>query len=410
LNLKIAVDYYNAAEEKLFECYPNYEEFKILVGKEITISKDEFLSYMIFTEQADDDGWRTYPELKERVQHRLGDIQDFLDFSNGSIQSKLSSERMFASKMTERIGVSIGINVINKFHGLTEADWAITPKTYLDGKRLKDFDYEISVASDGVKFIQVENKGTVNEDNKSKTSSVSIHYASIKEKKNVIIARDKANAVPKNQNIYYGTIAVLDDKNTAKLWLIDPEAFQVDWSPRKFKLISRLIYYSNIFSEIGIHKRVQIALNERISKLIESKDIEQFNRVPIDAKIAFTFVQNDNFVSINGNEAFGTFFFIENKNGGDVFLMALPKTIIKLIIAQNFDSILDYSFNNIEYTERVSIELSTKLSKASEDFNYTKTDFVFDESRKKYFYQKYQNISSTSSGRVFGIIDNIKNK
>ena len=410
MNLKIAVDYYNAAEEKLFECYPNYEEFKILVGKEITISKDEFLSYMMFTEQADDDGWRTYPELKERVQHRLGDIQDFLDFSNGSIQSKLSSERMFASKMTERIGVSIGINVINKFHGLTEADWAITPKTYLDGKRLKDFDYEISVASDSVKFIQVENKGTVNEDNKSKTSSVSSHYASIKEKKNVIIARDKANGIPKNQNIYYGTIAVLDNINTAKLWLVDPESFQVDWSPRKFKLISRLIYYLNIFSEIGIHKRVQIALNERISKLIESKDIEQFNRVPIDAKIAFTFVQNDNFVSINSNEAFGTFFFIENKNGGDVFLMALPKTIIKLIIAQNFDSILDYSFNNIEYTERVSIELSTKLSKASEDFNYTKTDFVFDESRKKYFYQKYQNISSTSSGRIFGIIDNIKNK
>lgn len=410
MNLKIAVDYYNAAEEKLFECYTNYEEFKILVGKEITISKDEFLSYMMFTEQADDDGWRTYPELKERVQHRLGDIQDFLDFSNGSIQSKISSERMFASKMTERIGVSIGINIINKFHGLTEADWAITPNTYLDGKRLKDFDYEISVASDSVKFIQVENKGTVNEDNKSKTSSVSSHYASIKEKKNVIIVRDKANGIPKNQNIYYGTIAVLDNINTAKLWLVDPESFQVDWSPRKFKLISRLIYYSNIFSEIGIHKRVQIALNERISKLIESKDIEQFNRVPIDAKIAFTFVQNDNFVSINGNEAFGTFFFIENKNGGDVFLMALPKTIIKLIIAQNFDSILDYSFNNIEYTERVSIELSTKLSKASEDFNYTKTDFVFDESRKKYFYQKYQNISSTSSGRIFGIIDNIKNK
>ncbi|MFC4477324.1 hypothetical protein [Flavobacterium chungangensis] len=412
MNLKIFVDYYNAGEEKLFECYPNYQELKTLVGKEITISKDEFLSYMMFTEQADEDGWRTFLELKKKVQHRLGDIQDILDFSNGSIQSKQSSERMFASKMTERIGVSIGINVINKFHSLTEADWAITPNTYIDGKRVKDFDYEIEMASDGVKFIQVENKGTVSDDNNLKSTSVSKHYGSIKAKKSNIITRNKDNEICENENIYYGTIAVLDNTNTAKLWLVDPEAFQVEWSPRKFKLISRLLYYSDIFSIIGVHKAIQKSLKDRISQLIESENIEDFNKNPLksNARFPMTFLETSNFVNINNSLAFGAFFFIENDNGGDVFIMALTKTIIKLVIAQDFDNILEYEFVDAEFLEKVSIELSVRSSKISSDFEKTKTDFVFDKKRKRYFYQKYQKISSISSGRIFGLIDSTKIK
>lgn len=412
LNLKISIDYYNAVEEKLFEYYPNYEEFKIFVGKEITISKDEFLSYMMFTEQENADGWRTYPELKRRVQYRLVDIEDFLDFSKGSIQAKRSSERMSSTNITERIGVSLGINIINKFHGLTEADWAITPNTSIDGKRVKDFDYEIAMASDGIKFIQVENKGTVNNDNKLKSSSVSKHYVSIKAKKSDIIARNKANEICENENIYYGTIAVLDNSNTAKLWLVDPEAFEVDWSPIKFKLISRLLYYSDIFLVIGVHKSIQKELKERIVELIKSKHFEEFNKIPLKSVLRFpmTFFDTRNFVNINNLLAFGTFFFIENDNGGDVFIIALTKAIIKLVIAQDFDGILEYEFTNAEFLEKVSIELSVKSSKTSSDFEKTKTDFVFDEKRKRYFYQKYQRISSISSGRIFGVIDSAKIK
>lgn len=407
LNLKISVDYYNNVEKESFKHYPNYEEFKIFVGKEITISKDEFLSYMMFTEQDDTDGWRKYPELKKRVEYRLGDIEDYLDFSKGSIQSKRSSERMSASNITERIGVSLGINVINKFHGLTEADWAITPNTFIGGKRVKDFDYELAIASDGVKFIQVENKGTVNNNNKLKTTSVSAHYSSIKSKKSDIISRNRDSEICEKENIYYGTIAVLDDTNTAKLWLVDPEAFQVDWSPRKFKLISRLLYYSNIFSIIGIHEPIQNELKTRIAQLINSSDFEDFNKKPLEShsRYPLSFLKTDNFVNINNSLAFGTFFFLKKDTGYDIFIIALTKAIIKLIIAQDFNGILDYKFADAEFTDKVTLQLSAKPRKMSTEFEKSKINFVYDEKRKKYFYQTYQRISSISSGRIFGEIN-----
>lgn len=406
MNLKLSVDYYNIAEGELFENYPNYNDIQQIIGTQIAIKEGDFISYLMFTEQANEDGWRTYVDLKDRVQYRLGDIQDILDFSSGTIQSKLSSIRMSGSGMTERIGVSLGINVINKIHNLTEADWAITNDTYIDNKRVKDFDYEISIASDGTRFIQVENKGTVNENNNLKSSSVSSHYASIKEKKASILLREKEIGISRHLNIYYGTIGVLDNQNTAKVWLVDPPAFNIEWNPRKFKLISRLIYYSQIFNEIGIHKKFQLALQKRIGELIEAKDFEKYKDKPLISPLPLTYISSKNLVKINGNEAFGTFFFINNESKKDVFTIALPKVIIKLVLYQRFDDLLEYEYNNVELSEKVTIELSTKLKDETKEFENTKTKFVFDERRKRYSYQSYQEIYSTSSGRIFGLINN----
>lgn len=406
MDLKLSVDYYNAAEKKLFQSYPNYKVLSGILKSEFTISEAELVSYMMFTEQANVDGWRTYPELKERVQYRLGDIEDILDFKQGSIQTKQSSLRMNASKMTERIGVSLGINVINKIHGLTEADWAITDDIFINGKRVKDFDYEISLASDGTKFIQVENKGAVNEDNSYKTPSVSEHYSSIKKKKKCIREREQPKGESKNQNLYYGTISVLDNQNTAKVWLVDPTALDIEWSPRKFKLISRLIYYSKVFAEIGVHDRFKVALNNRIFKLIESKEINIFDNVPLEVSLkTYTYIKYNNFVNINSKEALGTFFFINNNKGNSLFILALTKVIIRFVLLQKFDEILNYNYNHAELSERVSIELMAKLNKESEEFEFSSNKFVFDEKRKRYFYQVYQKLYSTSSGRIFGKIN-----
>lgn len=401
MNIELSAEYYNNEEKKLFEKYPNYEDIKQILDRKFTIPKDEFLSYMMFTEQADEEGWKTYEDLKIRTQHRLGDIDDYLDFSNNSIKAKKTPDRMKSSGLTERIGVSLGLNVINKFHGLTEADWAITSDTYIDGKRVKDFDYEINMASDGAKFIQVENKGSIVDDNSLKSSTVSRHYSSIKEKKKELLEREIERGISRHQNIYYGTIAVLDQNSKAKVWLVDPDAFQVDWNPRKFKLISRLLYYLNVFKEIGIHKNIIETLYERIERLIESNDIESYNKKPLNIKsrIPLMYIGANNFVNINNSYAFGSFFFIDNKKEGDVFIVALPKAIIKLILSQDFERILKYEFKDADFSNKVSIELSTKLNIAGEEF-------VFDESKKRYFYQKNQNISSILSGRIFGLINN----
>lgn len=406
MSLNLSVSYYNEKEAKLFEDYKNYETINRMVGHSFAINEDEFKSYMLFTEQANEAGFKTYQDLKNRVQHRIGDIDDYLDLSAGTITAKKSSERLSTANMTERIGVSLGLNVVNQFHGLTEADWAITPNTYFNGKRQKDFDYQIPTASDGTRFIQVENKGCINDDNTSKTSSVSNHYRNIKDKKESILEREKASAITRHTNIYYGTIGVLDDHNTAKVWLVDPEPYNIDWNPPKYRLISRLIYYSKLFAEIGINKKIQIELHERIGQILHSQDYTKYNNkaLKVNEGTRYRMVHAKNFVSINYNEIFGSFFLIERNNGVQIFMVAMPKALINLIISQNFEDILNYKYLNYEISDKVTVELSLKINQVKDDSEYMEQKFVLDEKKKRYHYQSYQQVSHTSSGRIFGII------
>lgn len=404
--LQVSVKYYNDEEAKLFKEYDNYAIINQMIQYNLLISEDEFKSYMLFTEYADEDGWRTYRNLADRVQHRLGDIEDFLDFSQGSIQSKMSSTRMNDSRMTERIGVSLGLNVVNKFHGLTEADWAITPNVYIGGKRVKDFDYLIQMASDGKRFIQVENKGSVNDNNNNKTSSVSNHYSSIKGKKKSILDSEKALGIVRRQNIYYGTIGVLDDHNTAKVWLVDPEAYYINWNPEKYKLISRLIYYAKLFEDIGINKTIQVQLEKRIEDLMNTPDFMEFNNKPLKSNhgLRVSMVHTKNFASINYNEILGSFFFIEKDDRIQAFMLAIPKSLINLIISQDFEGILNYEYKNDEMNDKVTVELRVRLSQATKELQQSELQFVLNEKSKRYDYQSYQIMDYTNSGRIFGII------
>jgi len=404
--IKVSVEYYNNKEAVLFISYPNYKTINAKIHVEFKISKSEFLTTLMFTEQANENGWHTYNDLKKRVQYRLGDIEDILDFNDDTIKVKQSSQRVNASGLTERIGVSLGLNVVNQFHGLSEADWSITEDEYFDGKRVKDFDYEISIASDGQKFIQVENKGNVCDDNTKKNSSVSQHYKSIKEKKEEILEREELANIPRHENIYYGTIGVVDGKNKAKVWLIDPIAFNIEWNPKKFKLLSRLYFYAKLFKEIGVHKRIIVPLIERIELLKKSGNISEFDKVRLKDtyKSLKIFISAKNFANINTNEAFGSFYFVKTKEGTKVFLMAVTKEILKLIINQDFNGIINYEYKNGDLDEKATVELSTKLSQTSEEFEMTKVQFVFDEKRKRLFAQYYGTIEYSSSGRIFGII------
>lgn len=409
--LQLSVDYYNEEEAKLFKAYDNYTVIDRMIQHNLVISEDEFKSYMLFTEQANENGFRTYQELKDRVQHRLGDIDDYLDLVGGTITTKKSSERLSNTGMTERIGVSLGLNVINKFHGLTEADWAITPNVYIGGKRMKDFDYQISMASDGSRFIQVENKGSIVDDNSYKRSTVSNHYSSIKGKKESILDREKALSIARHQNIYYGTIGVLDDCNIAKVWLVDPEAYNEIWDPKKYKLISRLVYYAKLLKEVGLHNNIQIALENRIDRLLSIEDYKSLNNIPLELKkgIPVNFLQSKYIVTINYTEAIGSFFLIESKNEIQQFVIATPKSLVNLIIAQDFEKILNYEYNNDEMNDKVTIGLETKLSQTLEEFDYSQLGFVLNEKRKRYYLQSYQPINHIKSGRIFGMVNSIHN-
>ncbi len=262
--INLSLEYYDAAQQTLFQGFPNATQLNTLVQNVIAIDKANFLAYMMFTEQMDKNGFRTYNDLQRRIQNRLGDIDDFLSFNNGSVQSKMTALEMMQPAFTERIGVTLGLCVINKIHGLTAADWKKIDETR--GRNAHPtFDFEFPIASTGTTFIQAENKGSIVTDNTLQNASVQNHYNGIKIKKDYVRAEEAKKQIYIHQNLYYGTIGVLDSRanGIGKVWLVDPPAFEIEMEPRKYKLLARLHYYLDEFKNIGVKGRIIKALETR---------------------------------------------------------------------------------------------------------------------------------------------------
>lgn len=357
--IDVSVKYYNKTEENLFLKYPNLIELKQLTDKVVSIKKSDLLSYMIFTEQKDIAGFATFLELNNRVEKRLGDIDDYLTFTNRSVQSKFIGACM-DNNLTERLGVGLGLSVLNQLHNLTEADWKRIPE--VPGPRgFKTLDFEISLASDGASYISVENKGSTVEDNLRKPSNISHHYSSIKNKKISINITTTSHL-----SLHYGTIGVLDNKkdSIARVWLVDPPSTEIRMDPYKYKLLARLHYYLDEFRNIGIRKRILDALENRITEISNRQDYLSLNNIPLLERIRDSenfYIDNRNsFVAIDTNEAFGKFFTIQIKQNPFLFILAYPKSIIKAIVRQNFNEIIKFNYNPSFLNENIGILLRAK--------------------------------------------------
>ena len=408
--LKISVDFYNETEKDFFQKYPNIIKINKIIGKDIEISKDEFSGYMMFIDQMDRDGFRTYEELSQRISQRIGDMDDFLSFENDSIQAIMSSSEMHQVRYTERIGVALGLCIINKIHGLTFADWKKIPET--SGRNAHPtFDFDLlQNASTGDKYIQVENKGSVVPDNTLSTS-VSNHYSGkhgILKKKKYIRDEEKKQGIQLHKNLYYGTIGVLDNINNAKVWLVDPPAFKIDLDPKRYKLLARLHYYLDEFKNIGVKKSITNALAERIKLIAFSNDFTQYNNKPLLGKFYKSefvqYMQDKYHTTVDTNEAFGKTIFVNHGKSTYCYLMAMPKVLMRLIVNQNFEDILDYSYNPefINNSTQILIRVSTKME--NESNSVENLNFVYNERLKVKEAVFYGRVSYTSDGRVFGLI------
>ena len=163
--IKIKISFYNDDEKNKFQSYPNKDEINSIVSSEITISKEEFLTYLLFKEKKNFNKFRTYTDFRNKIPKSIALIEDYLSFENNSVKAEFIGREM-NDELIERIGEALSLCAINKLHELTEADWDKIPI-----RTTKDFDYEISLASDGSKFIQlnVECKGSaVNDNTKTK--------------------------------------------------------------------------------------------------------------------------------------------------------------------------------------------------------------------------------------------------
>lgn len=413
-SINLSVEYYNTAQRTLFQGFPNATTLNNLVQNGITISKDEFLAYMMFTEQMDRNGFRTYNDLHGRIQSRLGDIDDFLSFNNGSVQARIIGNDMMQIGFTERIGVALGLCVVNKLHGLTTADWKKIP-TAPGRKGHPTFDFEIPIASTGANFIQAENKGSTITDNSQQNSSVQAHYTGIQGKKNYVRLEEQQRHIPIHQNLFYGTIGVLDNRanSIAKVWLVDPPAFEIEMEPKKYKLLARLRYYLDEFKNIGVKDKIIKALLKRIAEIENSSEYLKFDNVPLDYKYPrayHLFMDGKMFAAVDNNEAFGRIFIVEHKQKVLPFLIAFPKALLRIIILQNFDSILNYEYSPDFISEDVQVLMRLGDKDLEELKLPINLKFILNERKKYYEATYFGKVSHSTDGRIFGLLKDNKNK
>ncbi|MCF8449820.1 MAG: hypothetical protein K9G49_08130 [Taibaiella sp.] len=401
--MDISVKYYNEAERLLFQAYPKVGVLNTLTANTASIAKDDLLAYMMFTEQGNFTGRRTYADLSAKIQQRLGDFDDHFTFNNGSIQARYIGNDMVGD-FTERLGVGLGLCVVDKIEGLTQADWELIPIG-----TTPSFDYKIQVASTGTNFIQAENKGSIIANNTERPPTVSRHYSSIKTKKGHLREEDRTNNITLFSTVYYGTIGVLDNQNgsVARVWLVDPTAIVLKMDPYKFKLVARLKHYLVEFANVGVHNFIIKALEERISEIVQSEDYLKYNNVPIgikNPKYIQTYMKREMYAAVDTNEAFGKIFIVEKEKRLVPFLIAYPKALIKLLINQNFEEIVKYQYSPDFMNESVQV-LMLVWPKDYESKKMPDIKLVFDETRKRYSATYFGKINHDSSGRIFGLLD-----
>lgn len=268
-NIIVDVDFYNDQEKETLLQYPTSNQIKEIVDAPIEVPVSEFLTYYLFHKKRSTKlGWQNYREIHFKIYKALSELEDFVVFNGHSIATSPDVDRQ-VKNITENIGESIGLSVVNKIHGLTGADWGRIPEK--GGRRApKVFDYQhAQAASDGKMIIQIETKGSSVNNNLAKENKISNHKSNIGKKKLKIREQLTSNTYPYPADVMYGTIAALDRRrgSVAKCWLVDPEPEGQNIEPQTLRLINRVRFLYDWISFLSPRSQLASALATRLSAL-----------------------------------------------------------------------------------------------------------------------------------------------
>jgi hypothetical protein len=365
-HIVVNVDFYNDIEKLKLLDYPTADILKKLVSQPLLVPTGEFLTLsLLHKKKTKSPLFDNYAKLKSINTDALSMLCGSVDFNGQSISIPIGQKLLVYT--TEHIGEAIGLSVINKVHGLIEADWMQIDET----PSHKTLDY--SLASDGNNYIEVENKGSSNEDNSKKTSSVSKHYSEIKQKKSVtedLVAAGKA--IP---GLRYGTITVLDSNANAKCWLTDPPATKQYRDPYAFKIMSRLSFYYWIISMVSPKSQVTLELGDRLAKLSNSESFHDLNNTPLKRRSSDENSEGNSY-EMGSNQLIGkNFSFMSGKsrvaNGGGtlvrltedyLMMIGIRDEVLDYIVKQDFEKLTALHFN-ADTQERDKILLVLSESK-----------------------------------------------
>ncbi len=345
--VKVAVEFYNAAEKQKLLKYPTHAVMERLVKSGLEIPTEEFLTYYLFhKKRPGKEGWRNYAEVGRKIGHALAELSEWVDFNGESVSTPADLAGQDRA-ITERIGESIGLSVVSHMHGLTAADWDRIPIG-----RYSSFDYQI--ASDGKHIIQMEAKGSSASDNSRKTSSVSQHKTSIADKKKAIAEREMQNAYAFPADLRYGTIAVMGESvdDPVKCLLVDPPADGDGTKAQRFRLLQRMKFLRDWISFISPRSQLASALQTRLAALERLPDPFLLDGVPLLKGSGKPF----DFTPIGGMLGEHASFFTSKSKitdgpaggvvvplpSGDLFMLGIRETLLEQAAGQQLRRLADY--------------------------------------------------------------------
>jgi len=346
--ITIEVDYYDDNEKNALSKYSSSARITEVTSHILEIPLSEFLTYYLFhRKRPEKGGWINYQEISNNIEKALKDLEDFVEF-NGKSLSIPSDVESQIPHITEYIGESVGLSVVNRIHNLTEADWVPIPKQS-GMNAFKTFDYQI--ASDASDNIQVETKGSSVQDNRIKTTEIYTHKSKIKEKKGEIKKQEEDKSYPYPADIKYGTIVAIDYRQDGivKCWLLDPTFDDYTASnPLNFKVINRIKFIRDWISFISPRSQLSSALSTRVKALLSLKDIHELNNVPLIGGNNEPF--RPRILGIHERWFMNKSHVIDGPHVGIVlqlsrdrlFFLGIREELIEMAVEQNFDKVVKY--------------------------------------------------------------------
>ena len=411
--ITVEVAYYNKAEEAKLHTFTTAIEIGNLVSNGIVIPISEFLTYYLFhRKKTGKPQFQSIQAFSALIHKSQEELDGFVDFNGHSIctASGITNQK---KNITEYIGEAIGLSVVSRIHDLHDADWC----SIEEGPNSPTFDYQI--ASDGIRIIQVETKGSSISNNRKKEGSISKHKTNILSKKQKLKSLAKQNKDPFPAHLRYGTITAIDpnQNGTVKCWLTDPLPKQQSESPRDFRLLVRMRFIRDWISFISRRSQLAAALTTRVLDLenlynpFELHNLplirvggEKFNFEPYYKRIQNWQLPLGNF-HVVGGEAGGVVNMVDSHT---LIFFGVHQKLLELATNQNFEDILNYRLQS--RTE--AVELSCAFTELQfKKLNLFESISKETEKRGDYFVLKLiGRIHYSQGGLVHGMISIPENR
>ena len=352
-SISIAVDFFNAEEETALLDYPKAQEIEAIAGTTIEVPTAELLTYYLFYRKRPGKvGYRSLPELSQQIGSAYLDIKWGVEFDGKSIVSSSDIGEIPDSGLVEHLGEAVALAVVNRIHGLTEADWETIPKNTGHGASF-DYSHEDKQASDGRQPIQVEAKGTTSLGQPSRARDrIRKQRIRIREKKTSIQELETEGQYPYPASVRYGCVAVLGTKEPLRALLVDPEGEEVVRSPEALRIVNRMIFLRDWISLVAPRSQLASSLSTRTAALLALEDptvldgiaLRKANGEPFNYAPGFDLGRGH--ISILRNKSY----VLDGPAGGilvqvssnELYLLGIMEELVFLAESQSFSEILGY--------------------------------------------------------------------